>query len=394
MDERLAIHRDVWDELGRLDPLWAILSLPEMQGRRWSLTDFMKNGEREVALLFHRLQQLGTSIAAHSAIDFGCGVGRVTQALARRFDHVLGIDISPTMVDIATRINRYPDVVNYAVNLAEDLALVSSRSSDLVYSNIVLQHIPSDLATGYIREFFRVLSTDGIAVFQVPSHRPSPEEVKIRPMRDDAYRAELALVGQVHEVFSAGRSVSLQFELFNVTDHDWRQPEVGSLRIGNHWLTPSGDRMVVQDDGRTPLPQVLRAGDSCVLSVDVTPPFEPGSYCLEVDVVHEGVTWFADKGSPSRRYDARVVADANAASDESAPVIDEQSVPAYDMVLPLPPSNIDSVHAPAFPMFGIPQQDLIDLVRSCGAKLIHVEEDRRAMPEWVGYMYFAMLNDR
>lgn len=394
MDQRLVDCRDVWDEFGRLDPLWAILSSPAMRGRRWQLTDFMKNGEREAALLFHELQRLGTSIETCSAVDFGCGVGRVTQALARRFARVLGIDISPAMIDMANRINLYPGVVNYVVNVADDLDIVPSGSTDLVYSNIVLQHIPSDLAKRYIREFFRILSRDGVAVFQVPSHPPSAQEVIIRPMRDDAYRTKLALVGQVHESLSAGKSVSLQVEVINVTDHDWSQADVGSIRIGNHWLSATGERMLVQDDGRTPLPQLVRAGQGCSLSLEIRPPLELGSYCLEVDLVHEGVTWFGDKGSLTHRSPVRVVAGPDALPGGAVDaIIQEQAVPAYDMVLPPPPSNIKAVRSPVFPMYGIPQREVLDLVESCGARLIHIEEDRRARPEWVGYIYFAKKND-
>ena len=73
----------------------------------------MKTGEREIALLFHRLAALQLPVPHGQALDFGCGVGRLTQALARRVARVVGADISPVMIDLARRLNRYPDRAEY-----------------------------------------------------------------------------------------------------------------------------------------------------------------------------------------------------------------------------------------------------------------------------------------
>ena len=43
---------------------------------------------------------------------------------------------------------------------------------DLVYSSLVLQHLPVELASGYLVEFGRVLRPHGVAVIQVSS-RPT-----------------------------------------------------------------------------------------------------------------------------------------------------------------------------------------------------------------------------
>ena len=44
-----------------------------------------------------------------SALDFGCGVGRLSHALADLFLNVTGIDVSPTMVAKANELNNNPD---------------------------------------------------------------------------------------------------------------------------------------------------------------------------------------------------------------------------------------------------------------------------------------------
>jgi SAM-dependent methyltransferase len=46
---------------------------------------------------------------------------------------------------------------------------------DMVYSWLVLQHMPRQLALGYISEFARVTKPGGVMVFQVPDRRQSSE---------------------------------------------------------------------------------------------------------------------------------------------------------------------------------------------------------------------------
>jgi SAM-dependent methyltransferase len=101
------------------------------------------------------------------ALDFGCGVGRLTQALAAHFQRVVGVDVAPSMVEAADRYNRFPERVSYAVNLRPDLAPFAEDSFDFVISLITLQHMPPSLALGYVAEMLRVLRPGGAAVLQV-----------------------------------------------------------------------------------------------------------------------------------------------------------------------------------------------------------------------------------
>src|SRR4051812_46865197 len=87
------------------------------------------------------------------ALDFGCGVGRLTQALARHFTHVTGIDISEQMLDLARQYNRHGERVEYALNTRPDLSQWPDHTFDFVYSIITLQHMEPVYARRYIAEF-------------------------------------------------------------------------------------------------------------------------------------------------------------------------------------------------------------------------------------------------
>ena len=162
-----------WDRLGEDDPLWAILANPKMRGNRWDEERFFASGREEIAALLGDLEQRGIRVNRGAALDFGCGVGRLTQALGDHFGEASGVDIAPSMVAKAEGYNRHGERCRYFVNGRDDLRLFPAESFDLVCSFIVLQHIAPRFAERYIREFVRVLRPGGVLVFQIPD-RPAP----------------------------------------------------------------------------------------------------------------------------------------------------------------------------------------------------------------------------
>ncbi len=166
-------HKAEWDELGKSDALWAILSDPERKYGGWDEEAFFTTGEREIESVIERIVKLGFSGPYGSALDFGCGVGRLTRALASRFDTVTGVDVSDAMIEKAKAMHAtYPNCT-FLVNPQEDLRIFPDGRFNLIYSNIVLQHLPSvEMILRYVREFIRLLAPGGIAVFQLPSKLP------------------------------------------------------------------------------------------------------------------------------------------------------------------------------------------------------------------------------
>jgi SAM-dependent methyltransferase len=130
----LARLHETWESLGQTDPLWAILSTEETRGNHWDLATFFQTGEDEVERLFYLLKGLDISFSRGRALDFGCGVGRVTQALATRFDSVDGVDIAASMIRRASEYNRHQDRCTYHVNASSDLRLFKTSTFDVVYA--------------------------------------------------------------------------------------------------------------------------------------------------------------------------------------------------------------------------------------------------------------------
>lgn len=188
--DTLKRHKEIWEDLGKLDPLWAVLTDPAKKHGKWGLEEFFGTGERDIALLMSATEALGLPAHRDTALDFGCGVGRISRALAKYFRHCSGVDIAESMIAKAKELNS--DLVNcsFVVNESDNLNQFSSGSFDLVYTHLVLQHLPNQATMkGYIREFLRLLKPQGLIVFQLPSSLPNSSRIGLKRRLYHALRA-------------------------------------------------------------------------------------------------------------------------------------------------------------------------------------------------------------
>ena len=161
-----------WEKFARTDPLWAVLTHAEKSGNQWDLAPFFETGRHDVAADLAAVRALHPGLRLGHALDFGCGVGRLTQALADHFARVTGVDIAAGMLALARQHNRHGARVSFQHNTRGDLACFADGSFDFVYSLITLQHVPPEAALRYIAEFMRVLAPGGVALFQMPASAP------------------------------------------------------------------------------------------------------------------------------------------------------------------------------------------------------------------------------
>jgi SAM-dependent methyltransferase len=172
--------KSVWERLGRDDPMWAVLTERE----QWDEREFFATGERELDLAMAQLDSVGLEVGRASALDFGCGLGRLTRALGERFENAVGVDIAESMISSARELNRACASCDFQLNAYPDLRSYDSDSFDLVLSRITLQHMPPDLARGYVAEFLRVVAGDGAVVFQlVAGHRDPTRADRVESVR-------------------------------------------------------------------------------------------------------------------------------------------------------------------------------------------------------------------
>lgn len=195
---RLSRLRDDWEQLGETDPYWAVLSDPAKRGGKWDPDSFYASGREEIAYVLDYLDALFPGLRRGDALDFGCGPGRLTYALAAHFERATGVDISAPMIELAEQRRRPGDNLRFVRNDRDDLSVFPDASFDLVYSRIVLQHIPANIARRYVAEFVRLLRPDGLALFQLPAPRGASigrargrAAYLLRRRRDDTVKMQL-----------------------------------------------------------------------------------------------------------------------------------------------------------------------------------------------------------
>ncbi len=101
-------------------------------------------------------------------VDIGCGVGRLTRALATHAGHVYGVDVSREMLRLAEQHNPQLENVEWLHGDGRGLGALDDDSVTGCFSHVVFQHIPDPgITANYVREMGRVLRPGGWALFQV-----------------------------------------------------------------------------------------------------------------------------------------------------------------------------------------------------------------------------------
>jgi SAM-dependent methyltransferase len=387
--------QETWTVLGEKDPLWAILTDHEKQGSKWDRSAFFASGVAEIAFLLREIDGLGVPLTFGKALDFGCGVGRLTRALGTHFAEAHGVDIAATMLELAAQFNADRDNLTFHLNQRPDLSLFESDSFDFIYSRIVLQHMAPEFARSYIAEFLRVLAPGGLLAFQVPA---GPPDTGLSPALEPLVRPSVYFVADLDVVkaprrFRPAAPHRVCVRVRNASRSQWiadaGDGRGGGISVGNHWVTVDGC-MTQVDDGRTQITESLRPGDATEVDLTVNAPPGPGTHVLEIDLVEEHVAWFADKGS------AAVVMPLHVARPLVRRVLSRIRAAVWPRPEPIE-SEVDlSAEAteriddrPQFEMHSIPPDDVAATIAQAGGQIVAVQPDGSAGREWASYFYFA-----
>ncbi|PSK95381.1 methyltransferase family protein [Murinocardiopsis flavida] len=160
--------RDDWTRLGTEAPLWAVLTGFGDRGAEWPIDEFMATGVAQIGGDLKWAESLAGPVGRRRALDFGCGVGRLSNALAEDFAEVVGVDIAEPMLAEARRLDRSGGRIRYVHNAEPDLRILPTGTFDFVYTDLVLQHVPARLQPRYLDELLRVTRPGGCLVIGVP----------------------------------------------------------------------------------------------------------------------------------------------------------------------------------------------------------------------------------
>ncbi|MBA3521645.1 MAG: class I SAM-dependent methyltransferase [Gemmatimonadales bacterium] len=155
-----------WEYYGKHNPYYGVLSHGEF---RFGVLDesarrkFFESGVEVVDGFIALAEKAFGPLRYGVALDYGCGVGRLTRRLAERFREVIGVDISSEMLEEARRNLADQDNVSFQLAGSE-----YAGSLDLVISKIVFLHIAPEEGYRILERLASRLAPGGVGILDLP----------------------------------------------------------------------------------------------------------------------------------------------------------------------------------------------------------------------------------
>jgi spore maturation protein CgeB len=167
-------------------------------------------GERDVQAL------LNSPIPAKrqgAFLEVGCGVGRLLRAASKRFESVVGLDVSESAINKAHELLK--DLSNVELKLADGITIpYPDGTFDLVSSFAALASMPVEVIASYLREMRRVVKNSGHILLQlyfgIEQVVSADDTLHLRCFNEDKFREAAKIAGfKVLEV----RELNLPFQV-------------------------------------------------------------------------------------------------------------------------------------------------------------------------------------
>lgn len=146
----------------------------------WEGTQYSKNSQLQYKAAM-ALLHAQTLRGDENILDVGCGDGKITKEIALMVPkgHVLGIDMSPSMLQLA---EQQSQIKNTTYQLQDAAQLNFEQQFDLVTSFFCLQWVPNKLAA--FQGIYRSLKSGGHVLAIMPTVGPfaeAPNEIMTEP---------------------------------------------------------------------------------------------------------------------------------------------------------------------------------------------------------------------
>ena len=223
---------DAWRARADDDPWYAVASHAGKEGRGWDRDEFYALGASDWADFLAQWQRYADPRG--TCLEIGAGAGRMTKPLASHFDHVIGTDVSDTMLALAREA-----VPNAEFRAVEGTELpLEADSVDAVFTAHVLQHFEtSHDVTALLRESQRVLRPGGTIMAHMLLRVAAEESLTswLKKTKQDAARritrystpktvARRYMPDQVRAMFEDAGFVAVELREFRVSSNSDPHP--------------------------------------------------------------------------------------------------------------------------------------------------------------------------
>jgi Trans-aconitate methyltransferase len=182
----------LWEYYGSHDPYYGVLSVPEFRTEHMTeeaRARFFNSGIEDVNQCIAHAEAAFGPLTFGTALDYGCGVGRLSRSLSDRFTNVISVDISESMLATA-RANLAGRNVRF-----ENAAQMSDGPTNFILSQMVFQHIEPQVGLSILPKLAARLHGTGII------------EIPIRDKSGVARRALRSIRGSLKAITRAGQPI-------------------------------------------------------------------------------------------------------------------------------------------------------------------------------------------
>ena len=223
-----------WEIHARRDPYWAVITHDRF--RQENLTDdemeeFFESGRDYIRSVHEIIEHhVDPTLKISSALDFGCGVGRLLLPLAKLGYAVTGVDISDTMLDLAHRHLSSAGFTDHLLLKSDDSLSAIEEVYDLVHTFIVMQHIPADRGIGLVSRLLDVVSPNGVCVIHFVYYpiEPAPTlKGRVMYFLGDCILRMPAISAAYEKVKNKRKKVPMLMNVYPLNDVFWEVQKRG-----------------------------------------------------------------------------------------------------------------------------------------------------------------------
>ncbi|MGO1118443.1 class I SAM-dependent methyltransferase [Rhodovibrionaceae bacterium A322] len=190
-----------WIKMGEEEPYWSVLTSDRFLAKNIDENQktFSVSGRRDAKMVELFLERAGKEIPKGTCLELGCGVGRVTEFLAPKFDKVIGLDISDGNLRICNERIKAAGLRNVETQLIrspKDYATLENY--DFLFSTIVFQHNPPPIQYYMLDQLLARLNKGGFCLFQIPTSRPEYSFEADSYLQSEAVQMEMHALPMVH----------------------------------------------------------------------------------------------------------------------------------------------------------------------------------------------------
>lgn len=285
----------------------------------WSTNHFAREGLRCTALDVNHHLPVGTLFQARygAAYDMVRADMQAPVFRSDAFDVVVAFNA----------LHHGGDIDRLALNLARVLAPGGRLAAVEPYCVSASQQAESGRAqidsginehTYMLDEWHQAFTRAGLALEEVMVadacnmiyRKPEPHDrvAEQATMLERAYRGRLVAAHPSAEV-RPGAPVEVHVDVTNAGNATWCSDGGLPIRASYHLSRRDGDGLaLVSFDGRRTAIPDIRPGSTMTCAIVVEAPAEPGDYVVTLDLVQEGLCWFAQRGFEGEEIRLRVSA--------------------------------------------------------------------------------------